>query len=150
MLFLWALYGCGDKPIETDTEDTTISQPDTELPEIECSEDSDCDNGTICEDQECIDGDRNNDQDEAVGLLWESEEYETINPVGDIDFFSFSASGGEYVRIYTQTDYESGDTILTLRDPNGKIVTWSDDYPTNTAVNDLDSVIYAYLAEQGD
>ena len=149
MLFLWALYGCGDKPIESDPEDTPISQPES-VTEEGCSEDSDCGTGMICDAQECVDGDRNNDQSEAVQLLWEAESSETINPYGDIDYFSFSAAGGEYIRAYTITDYEEGDTILTLRDPNGKIVTWSDDYPTNSAVNSFDSVLYAYLSQPGD
>ena len=149
MIFLWALYGCGDKPIESDPNDVPTSQPESVIDEG-CSEDSDCGTGMICESQECVDGDRNNDQSEAVKLLWEAEAYETLNPYGDIDYFSFSAAGGEYIRAYTVTDYEEGDTILTLRDPNGKIVTWSDDYPTNSAVNSLDSVLYAYLSEPGD
>ena len=149
MVFFLALYGCGDKPIESEPNDTPVLQPETTTDDG-CSEDSDCGTGMICEAQECTDGDRNNTQAEAVQLLWEAEEYETINPYGDIDYFSFSAAGGEYIRAYTVTDYEEGDTILTLRDPNGKIVTWSDDYPTNSAVNSFDSVLYAYLSEPGD
>ena len=150
MLIFIALFGCsGDKEIEDDGDDTNIGTQDS-AEEIECSEDGDCGNGLICESQECVDGDRNNGLEEAIGLLWEAEEYETLNPADDVDYFTFSAAGGEYIRIYTKTEYPDGDTVMTLRDADGKIVTWTDDYPTNSSVNGLDSVIYAYLPTAGE
>ena len=37
--------------------------------------------------------------------------------------FPFQHRGEEYIRILTQTDYEDGDTVMVLRDPNGRNVT---------------------------
>ncbi|MEC7985875.1 MAG: PPC domain-containing protein [Myxococcota bacterium] len=135
----------------TDKEPESSNGADsaTDQPDVECTQDSECSDGFICEAQECISGDRNNSQEEAISLLWSDSRNGTINPAGDIDYYSFNASGGEYIRIYTTTEYDEDDTVLVLRDPNGKILTWSDDYPTGSQVSSKDSVIFAYLPIAG-
>ena len=140
------IFACNmDKPITQDTGGVDTAPPE----ESGCSSDYDCGEGFICEATECIAGDRNNSLEEAVSLLWDSSSSETINPAGDVDYFVFNAEGGEYLRLYTVTDNEGDDTVVVLRDPNGKVVTWSDDYPTGSAISTKDSVLFAYLADEG-
>lgn len=115
-----------------------------------CDADSECGTGKICEVDECIDGDRNNSAEEAQSLLWDDSISATLNPAGDSDYYTFTARGGEYVRIATTTSFDSGDTVMVLREPTGQVVTWSDDFPTGSSVTSLDSVIYAYLAYEGE
>ena len=133
-----------DKPIESkNTSDSGSTQQEG------CSLDTDCGSGTICEAQECVAGDRNNSLDEAQSILWEASISGTVNPEGDVDYYTFNAEGGEYIRIYTTTDFEEDDTVVVLRDPNGKVVTWSDDYPTGSSISSKDSVLFAFLAKEG-
>ena len=129
---LFFIIACKDQTISTDTADL---KP---LVEGECVIDSDCINGQICEENECLSGDRNNNIEEAVTLLWDDSVTETFSTAGDVDYFSFSTPGEEYIRLLTQTDYEDGDTVMVLRDPNGRVVTWSDDFPTGTRVTSID------------
>ena len=148
MLTWIVLIGCRDVVPDEPTSSGTTSE--TEI----CEVDSDCPVGTICDEFEgemdCVDGDRNNSLDEAEHLLWEDIIEETINPAGDMDYFTFTARGGEYIRIATTSEFEDADTVVTLRDSTGQVVTWSDDFPTGTTVTSLDSVIYAYLPYEGD
>lgn len=141
--------GCGDKPIESDTS----TSPSAES--VICVTDSDCSGGEICQADEtgladCVDGDRNNSLDEATYLLWDESIEGYINPDGDLDYYTFSTYGQEYVRITTITEREEADTVVTLRDPLGKVVTYSDNFATGSEVSSLDSVVYAYLAYEGE
>ena len=139
-------FACNqDKPIEPNNPTDTGTTP----PQEGCSQDDDCGQGLICEAQECVAGDRNNALDEAESILWESSISGTINPENDVDYYTFYAEGGEYLRLYTTTDFEEDDTVVVLRDPNGKVITWSDDYPTGSAISSKDSVLFAFLAEEG-
>ncbi|NOY27641.1 MAG: hypothetical protein GXP62_17385, partial [Oligoflexia bacterium] len=117
----------------------------------ECSLDTDCTAWEICNDQACADGDRNNSVDEAEPALWDDSVDGYLNPVDDVDYYSLTAEGGEFVRIRTSHDYgdSGGDTVLTLRDSIGKVVTTSDDYPTGNTTSSADSTIYAYLSTAG-
>ena len=119
-----------------------------------CDGDSDCDDWEICEDSACEDGDRNNAVDEAETLLWEDPTAGYINPVGDVDYFRFTADGGEFVRIESVLSDDviefGGDTVLTLRDSAGKVVTEANRFATETGVTGVDAAMYAYLAEAGD
>ncbi len=140
----------GDTPAEGEGEGEGEGEPD-------CVEDGDCGSGQICEDEACEDGDRNNSIEEAESLLWDSEASGVINPVADVDFFSFVAEGGEFVRINSALSVEDReaadelgfDTAITLRDPTGKVVASVNDYPTGGRVNTYDAVLYAYLADAG-
>lgn len=148
MLIWTILTGCRD--VAPETEDSTETVTDTVI----CEADSECPNGTICEEIEgeadCVDGDRNNDPTEAVNMLWEDSVTEFINPSGDVDYFTFTARGGEHVRIVTTSEFEDADTVLVLRDETGQVLTWSDDFPTGSSVSSLDSVIYAHLPYAGE
>ena len=98
---------------------------------------------------DCIGGDRNNSLEEATYLLWDESIEGYLNPDGDL-FYTFSTYGQEYVRITTIAEFEEADTVVTLRDPLGKVVTFSDNFPTGSVVSSLDSVVYAYLAYEGE
>jgi hypothetical protein len=115
----------------------------------ECDTDDGCAEWEICEAQACVDGDRNNSVAEAEAMIWEETASGYLNPASDVDYFSFSAAGGEWVKITTQSDGLDPDTALTLRDPHGKVVTSSDDYPSGGSTSSFDSVVYAYLVEGG-
>ncbi|MBM74009.1 MAG: hypothetical protein CMK59_01305 [Proteobacteria bacterium] len=143
---IWFLLGCRDEaPASTENKETPIISED-----LECDIDGDCGIGSICEDNECFFGDRNNSAEEAQVLLWEDSEYETLSTSGDVDYFVFSSTGSEYIRIITATDYSDGDTVITLRDPSGRVVASADNFPTGSRVSSLDSVLYAYLQEEGN
>lgn len=147
-MFSWfLLFACRDEVIEdnpvTNTEDSVV-----------CETDTDCSAGTICEEvdgeADCIDGDRNNDPESAESMLWEDTFDGILNPAGDVDYYAFTARGGEYIRITTTSEFEDADTVVTLRDPTGQVLTWSDDFPTGSQVSSLDSVIYAHLPYSGE
>jgi len=132
----------------SDGSDGTVEDDGT------CDADSDCDAWEICEDSACEDGDRNNAVDEADTLLWEDPTTGYINPAGDVDYFRFTAEGGEFVRIESVLtddviDY-GGDTVLTLRDSSGKVVTEANRFATETGVTGVDAAMYAYLSTAGD
>lgn len=147
MLQFLLLFACRDEVIEDDPIDTTENV-------AVCEDDDDCGSGTICEivegEADCVDGDRNNDPDSAESILWEDTADGVINPAGDVDYYQFTARGGEYIRITTTSDFGDADTVVTLRDPTGQVLTWSDDFPTGSQVSSLDSVIYAHLPYAGD
>lgn len=140
------LLACdNDKPIWDDTGGSGDGGSDGT-----CGSDAECAGWEICEADTCVDGDRNNSVDEAQGVLWDDTTQGYVNPAGDKDYYTLTAASGEWVRIRTIHDYEGGDTVVTLRDPTGKVVTISDDYPTGGSLSSADSTIYAYLALVGD
>lgn len=116
---------------------------------IDCEEDGECSAWEICELSECVDGDRNNSVDEAEGLLWDDAAAGYINPADDVDYFTFTAEGGEYIRIDVQHESEEGDTVIVLRNPAGKVHSFVDNHPTGGSVSTYDSVMYTYLDEAG-
>ena len=115
----------------------------------ECLEDAQCDGFEICEIEECIVGDRDNSPDEATTLLWDNDTPGTIQEAGDVDYFTFNADGGEFVRIATATaGSELTDTIVTLYTPSGKVHQIEDEHPVGSVL-DNDTILYAYLPEGG-
>lgn len=150
-LILGAGACSGDKPIDGDgttdgqTDDAGATGP-------ECVEDSDCSDWEICDDDACVDGDRNNSVDEAQTLLWDDGVEGILNPAGDVDYFKLVGEGGEFLRLRTVHEFgdAGGDTVLTLRDSAGKVLTSSDDYPTGSSTSSADSTLYAYLPSAGD
>lgn len=150
-LFLPLVLACADKEIGDPAGDGGSGVGDGGSVGPECVEDSDCGDGEICEAEVCVDGDRNNSVDEAERLLWEESVQGVINPVGDVDYYVFTADGGEWIRLRTTlTDPELGDTAITLRSAAGKVITSSDNYPTGGLSSSSDATIYAWLAEAGD
>ncbi|MEL6348296.1 MAG: hypothetical protein AAFV53_34620 [Myxococcota bacterium] len=140
----------GDTGIEDDTEpfggdDTDIDDTDDET----CDQDTDCREHEICEPDECIDGDRNNALEDADALLWSSSVEATINTPGDVDFYTITAEGGEFVRISADTEFDDVLTELIVREPSGKVLTSSFAFPTNTSIG-TSTVAFAYFAEAGE
>ena len=115
---LFVLLGCskssGDSPTETG---------DTEAPPPDCLEDAQCGDNEICEEETCVAGDRNNSVEEANTILWEMDNLGALETAGDVDYYAFVASGGEFVRISTEPLVEGTEmnTVVTLYDPNGKV-----------------------------
>ena len=143
---LLLLFGCSkDKPTPTDGGDGGAGEGGT----TSCVSDGDCHAWQICEAQVCEDGDRNNTVEEAQPILWDEAVEGWLNPAGDRDFYSFTAEGGEFVRINTTHDFAEGNTVLVLRNAAGEVHAWVDDYPTGTAVSTSDSLLYAWLPEGG-
>ena len=148
------LFGCGkDEPIEDGS--TGVGSGDggdeggDDGGEYDCESDDECSSWEICESQECVDGDRNNSLDEAEGILWDDATSGYINPADDVDYYTFTAEGGEYIRVSVTNDSEEGDTVLVLRNPSGKTHAVVDNHPTGGSVSTYDSVMYAYLDEAG-
>ena len=157
-MIVFASAGCTSKDQSTaDPVDTEYDPGDSDDTDSgECQSDDDCSNWQICEDGVCVDGDRNNSVDEAESLLWEDPVTGYINPAEDVDYYTFTAEGGEYIRASTTTEEEEEDskvewdTVLVIRDTSGKILAYSDDYPTGSTVGGYDSIVYAYIAEAGE
>src|SRR5678815_1317390 len=84
-----------DKPIEDSRPDGDDGGDDGGT--SDCADDGECSPWQICEAGDCLDGDRNNATDEAEPLLWEGAAEGYINPENDVDFYSFTADGGEYI-----------------------------------------------------
>jgi hypothetical protein len=116
-----------------------------------CVEDTQCAGYEICEGSECVDGDRNNAVEEAESILWDDTRTGYVNPENDVDYFTFDADGGEFVRISLTIpeDFEVSDTVVELRKSNGKVVTTADAFATETGVTGVDAVVFAYLDEAG-
>lgn len=147
---LFVLFAACTAPKDTGTDD---SQGDSaEVDTAECTSDDACGDGRICEEETCVDGDRNNSVDEAEALLWSDPVTGTLNPANDVDYYVFTADGGEYVWISTTVDTDAtpdANTFVTIRDPAGKVVTSADGYATGTSVTGVDAVAFAFLAEAG-
>jgi len=154
-LSLAMLIACpADKELGGDSGGDGEGSPD---PELGCSEDVECSAWQICASNECVDGDRNNAQDEAepVSLETEEELERYINTAGDVDYYTIESGGGEFIFALTDAhdEVDEGvpvpDTFLTLYDPEGDIVTTTDDFPNGGRVNNMDSAMWAYLSQPG-
>ena len=155
--------GCSGKDEVVDTGE--------EVEEAECAretEGDDCFSWEVCEEEKCEVGDRNNSPEEAGQLYWEQETSAVLQNAEDVDYFSFMAEGGEFVRISTLTideveqaeaiangedwdEDEDGiiDTILTLYTPIGKVHHVEDEYGAGSVLS-YDSIINAYLPYEGE
>jgi len=156
LLSLTALFACdGDKDLGGDSGGGTDNTPPIDDPS--CEADGDCSEWQICEAEECVDGDRNNAEDEALPVILDAEESveSYINTAGDEDFYTFDSDGGEFIfaLIDAHEEVDEGDpkldTFLTLYDPDGQIVTTADDFPNGGSVNNMDSALWAYLSQSG-
>lgn len=138
------LFACkgsddGDNPTDDSepTEDTT------------CAGDTECLGWQICEAEACVDGDRNNSLAEAEPLLWETAASGLVQTDGDVDYYSFTAEGGEFIRVTTEPKGdEELNTLVSLFSPAGKLHAREDEHPAGD-VNTYDTVLYAYLPTAG-
>jgi hypothetical protein len=149
-LFSLLLSCNGEKPSDDIVDTDTDTETDTdEVPE--CVGDSNCDAWEICEEEVCVDGDRNNAPEEADVVTKDTKYSDFINPAGDLDYFTYTSTGKEWVRIGTITkDVEGGlNTVVTVYRPNGDVLMSMDEFPTGP-INGYDSLFHAYLAEAGD
>ncbi|MBK7756824.1 MAG: hypothetical protein IPI35_10580 [Deltaproteobacteria bacterium] len=145
-LMLFATIG-GCKGGESDEAPTD----DSEEPSAECTEDPDCAAWEICdEDQTCVGGDRNNAIEEAESILWDGAEEGYLSAEGDQDFYTFTAEGGEFIRVTTANigGSETMDTFVSLYSPSGKLHAQEDNHPAGR-VNTYDTVLFAYLPDAG-
>lgn len=160
VFFILFLLACGgDKTIDTTDEDGIQNYPtDSDGGDPGCDEDNECANWQICEERECLDGDRNNSFTEAEAILpGDDGGIDTyINTAGDKDYWRYTSTGTEFIRaaVDPHDDVPEGspepDTFVTLYAPDGTVVTSADDYPNGARVSNYDSVLYAYLATAGD
>jgi len=147
LLLLTIGTSCGKSTADKGTE-----TGDTAPPEPECSteDSSECLSFEICDQGECVVGDENNDVTEAQAILWDSDVPGVLQNDDDVDYFSFTAAGGEFVRVSTEnigTD-ESMNTIVTVYDPNGKVHQIEDEHAAGS-VSNYDTVLYTYLHMPG-
>jgi hypothetical protein len=149
LVLLAAIGGCkGGESDETPTDDS-------EEPSAECAEDLDCPGWEICdEDLTCVGGDRNNSIDEAESILWDGPEEGYLSAEGDQDFFTFTAEGGEFIRVTTENigGSETMDTIVSLYSPSGKLHAQEDNHPAgrvNTDAGDWTLVVEDLNGDSG-
>ena len=152
-LLTLSLACSGDQGIDEDDDQDTIDDGDGDDSgpvDDSCATDEDCPSWSICEESECIDGDRNNSVDEAERLLWDDSIDGIINPAEDVDYFTFEAEGGEFVYISIEDDEdEDTDLVIVLRKPNGKVLAMADNYATGTSVTGIDAGLFGYIPEEG-
>lgn len=132
-------------------DDGSTDQSEDSEPVVEevCAEDGECAAWEICEAEECVDGDRNNALAEATALLWETPVGGYLQTEGDLDYYSFTAEGGEFIRVTTEPlGSEDQNTLVSLFSPAGKLHAREDEHPAGD-VNTYDTVLYAYLPTAG-
>ncbi|MCK6528472.1 hypothetical protein L6R50_13270 [Myxococcota bacterium] len=130
-LALWVLAaGCGGSPSLPEGDDDTAD--DDAGPPPECTADSGCAPGEICESETCRAGDRNNALAEAVTVAYGDEVADYVNAPGDVDYYRIEGNAGDYVVVDTATDDPSdeagADTVLRLWNSAGVEIGHNDDY----------------------
>jgi len=98
----------------------------------DCAEDGECAEYEICDEGQCIDGDRNEDFTTAEAVAVGAEVVGYINPAGDVDYFRLTGSSGEFFKAYafTETALEEGglDTVLRFYEGSGVQLGYNDDF----------------------
>ena len=98
----------------------------------ECADDAECADWEICEADVCVDGDRNNDFAEALGVSAGDEPGGYINPAGDVDYFRLSGDDGWFFKAYAMTDDPTDDqgldTVVRFYDSSGHEKGYNDDF----------------------
>ena len=162
IFFAIFLLGCGSKSSsESAGTDPLNPQVEEEDEDLGCAADSDCDDYEICDDTECILGDRSNGFTETEDITASTGDEDNtvsgyINIPGDKDYWRYVSIGSEFIRaaINDHEAVEEGeptpDLFLTLYGPDGDVITSADDYANGGPIGGLDSVIYAYLERAGD
>lgn len=143
VLILMVSAGCTGRDSDSDPDPGTSGDDG-------CETDESCGFDEICESGACVQGDRDNQFDEATPIFQESPADGVINPAEDIDYYAYTSVGDEWLRIETTPDEdESGsDTLVAVYDAGGGLHAWIDDFPTGD-VSDYDSVLHVYLPTAG-
>ena len=113
-------------------DDDAVGDDDDDDAAAECSEDTECDDWQICEANVCVDGDRNNDFAEALGVAAGDEPGGYINPAGDVDYFRLGGDQGWFFKAYAMTadptDDQGLDTVVRFYDGSGHEKGYNDDF----------------------
>ena len=116
-------------------DDDSIAPPDDDDDVETCSEDPDCsrfDNGLeICDVGQgvCVEGDRNNEREEAQLLNYDSTAELYIAPAGDVDWFRFNGTEGDLVLITADAiQPDDLDTVVVYHDQQGNQIGFNDDF----------------------
>jgi len=148
LLLSIALAGC-----PTGDDDDSVAPPDDDDDVESCDEDSDCsrfDNGLeVCDDNACVEGDRNNSRDESQLLGYDSTAQLYIAPAGDVDWFRFNGTEGDLVLISTEaTQPDDLDTVVIYYDQQGNQIGFNDDF-TRVGSVPPDSRLYVGVPATG-
>ena len=144
------LLGCSGQPADSDSQAVVDSGGP-------CADDDACLSNEICEERACIVGDRDNSAEEATPLQVDNDGNQSgaghIEPAGDVDWFSFTSQGKQFIRVDSSVDdEESGidslNTLLTIYDPSGNLLAQEDEHPIGD-VSTYDSVAFAGLNDPG-
>ncbi len=123
-------------------------EPEPEPEPEPCVEDTDCASWQICEEDACVNGDRNNEPEEAQEIELDEEASGRLETDEDVDYFLFSVDEPQFVRVHTVSEDEDMSTVLTLYRPDGSYHAMEDEHPLGS-VSTYDSVLYAWLPEAG-
>jgi hypothetical protein len=134
---------CADDDDDDNGDDDTVA---------ECSEDTECEDWEICEDLQCVDGDRNNDFDEATLVADGSEVDGWINPPGDVDYYRLLGESGWFFKAYAlddAEDYAELDTVIRFYDASGSELGYNDDFERLSNIYGTDAVYMGCTPDDG-
>lgn len=117
----------------------------------DCVEDDQCGELEICEEQVCVEGDRDNTFEEATPIFQNQPLSGVIYPAGDVDTYVYTSLGPEWLRIETTTNgdpVENLDTVVQVFAANGAEHAVMDNFPTGR-VSTFDTVLYVFLPSAG-
>ena len=137
LLFLMTIAACGCNR-EQRTDDTQETAAPT------CTDDEGCQRWEICEDRDCVTGDRDNSFEEAT-TIFQVDDLDGdpsgsgfIAPAGDEDYYAYSSLGGEWIEIRTRQAVEQDDgvdTVVSVYTLGGQLHATMDEYATGSIKN---------------
>jgi hypothetical protein len=133
LLLAAVLVGCPAPA--ADDDDATVVPPDDDdddFTRLDCEEDTECrftSGLEICEENVCVEGDRNNSLQEAQLLDYDGTANLHIAPAGDVDWFRFNGTAGDLVSLRATAE-DSGrlDTVIRYFDASGTEIAFNDDF----------------------
>lgn len=140
---------------ERQTSDDTSR--DTDVEPAECTEDEACGAYEICVANACVVGDRDDTLAEAGPIFKVSGVDDPnvskgmIHAPGDVDHYAYTATGAEWLRVWTITDDSNTDgldTVLSVYAPDGSLHHVMDEFGTG-GVSTYDSLMNVYLPSAG-
>lgn len=140
----------------TSDDNDTTTPTDTSDP-LECIEDATCGDFEICEENECVMGDRD-DTFEGANSVFQVQNADDpnvsvglIHTAGDVDHFVYQAAGPEWLRVWTQTnetDEDGLDTVVSVYGANGALHHYMDETGTGS-LSSYDTLMHVYLPSAG-